>query len=177
MPRLTPITPSQYENGLLLDADVLIDFAHADRTILRLVAENFGPARVLLTTVAEVHDLTPENYPRFGIEVVAPTPAQRTAAGAILSQASEMDLLCFVVCRDYGWTLATNDGILRKMCERHGVRLRYGLELILDLVARGKMSRSDAESVAERLHTRSPTYFHPALLQWFRSQLDERAPP
>lgn len=157
--------------GLLLDADVLIDYAHADDGILRLVARHLAPVRVLSTTRNEVREFRNEDYSRLGITILIPTADQEEAAAGISSRSSLNDLLCLVVCRGNDWTLATNDRILRKVCEEYGVRTRYGLELMLDLFAIGCLPRSRAESVAERLHSRSPEHFHRGLIDWFRVQL------
>lgn len=168
MPGVTEDAP---EPGLLLDADVLIDYAHADDGILQLVARHLAPVRVLSTTRNEVREFRDEDYSRLGITLLIPTADQEEAAAGISSPSSLNDTLCLVVCREHDWTLATNDRILRRICKEYGVRTRYGLELMLDLVAIGCLPRSRAESVAERFHSRSPEHFHRGLIDWFRIRL------
>ena len=172
MPGVTEDAPKP---GLLLDADVLIDYAHADDGVLGLVARHLARVQVLSTTRSEVREFRDEDYSRLGITVLVPTADQEETAAGISSRSSVNDLRCLVVCRENDWTLATNDRILRKACEEHGVRTRYGLELMLDLVAIGCLPRSRAESVAEKLHSRSPGHFHRGILDWFRSRLSRLA--
>ena len=38
-------------------------------------------------------------------------------------------------CREEGWTCVTNDGALRRLCKLHDVKTRFGLRLMVDLVA------------------------------------------
>lgn len=160
-----------------MDANVLIEYAHADEGILPLVARHLGPTRVLSTTLAEVDEIGADDYRRSGIEIIKPTPAQREAAAGIHSRTSRNDRLCFVACRQNGWTLATNDRLLRRLCERSEVPVRYALELVLDLVGAGQISRPHAESVAEKFHDRSPNHYPQVILDWFRSELDGRDDP
>lgn len=164
-----------YENGLLLDANVLIEYAHADEGILALIARHLGPTRVLSTTLGEVRELGAEDCRRLDISIIEPTTAQRNEAAGIPSRTSGRDKLCFVACRQNGWTLATNDRLLRSLCERDEVPVRYALELVLDLVSISRVTRVRAESVAAKFHDRSPDYFPRGLLEWFRSRLDEQA--
>lgn len=163
-----------YADGLLMDANVLIEYAHADEEILALVARHLGPTRVLSTTLSEVDEFETEDCRRLGIPIIEPTPAQRNEADGISSRTSRNDKLCFVACRQNGWTLATNDRLLRRLCERDEVPVRYALELAPDLFGAGQMSRPRAESVAEKFHYRSPNHYPQVILDWFRSELDER---
>lgn len=166
-----------YENGLLFDANVLIEYAHADEGILALIARHLGPTRVLSTTLGEVQELDAEDCRRLDISIIEPTTAQRNEATGVRSRTSGKDKLCFVACRQNGWMLATNDRLLRSLCERDEVPVRYALELVLDLFSISRVSRARAESVAAKFHDRSPEYFPEDLLEWFRTQLDEKDPP
>lgn len=166
-----------YADGLLLDANVLIEYDHADKGIAALAARHLGPTRVLSTTISEVDDFETEECHRLGISIIEPTPAQRNEADRISSRTSREDKLCFVACRQHGWTLATNDRLLRRLCQRNEVPVRYALELVLDLFGIGHLSRPRAESVARQFHNRSPNHYPQVILDWFRSELDGRDRP
>lgn len=157
--------------GLLFDSDVLIDYSTVAEDLLALIAEHLGPAAALTTTVAEVRRLEPVDCIRRGIEVVEVTPEQYSAAAVLASGMARNDDLCLAVCRDLGWTLATNDRDLRRRCAREGVRTRWGLELMLDLVSLGVLTRVRAEAIAAKLHEASPGHFPRSLVDEFGRQL------
>ena len=66
----------------------------------------------------------------------------------------------------------TNDGALRRLCERHGVDTRFGLALMVDLVAAGVLSREQAEAVARQIHASNPLHINRRVLTRFVSALD-----
>lgn len=163
--------------GLLFDADVLIDYSTVAEDILSLVAEHLGPAAALTTTVAEVRRLGPADCARWGIGVVEATRQQHSAAAVLASGMARNDDLCLAVCRDLGWTLATNDRDLRRRCVREGVRTRWGLELMLDLVSLGVLTRVRAEAISAKLHEASPGHFPRSLVDEFGTELDRLRTP
>jgi hypothetical protein len=72
---------------LLVDANVLIDFAHADRSVLALVANHVGAVHVPRDVLAEVDQLDAAACAALGLVLVDGTleqlagPASRTTAG------------------------------------------------------------------------------------------------
>ena len=116
--------------GLLLDANVLIDYEGAAPDILGLTAKHLGSTAVATGVFAEVHPLEPEDLAGLGIHILHPTPDQVRRARRLPSGTSFNDRLSFIVCRDGGRVCVTNDLGLRKLCGRHGVPTKYGLELI-----------------------------------------------
>ena len=158
---------------LLLDANILIDLAKIDPAVLVLLCRSLGPVAVLPTTVAEVRQLKLDDYPRFGIPIEEPTSEEYAAATRLAAHSTPAnDDLCLAACRSRDWMLATNDGALKGRCERAGVSIIRGLELLLALVEKDALSRTGAETVARRLHDDSPGYFHEKLLAWFLAELD-----
>ena len=93
-------------------------------------------------------------------------------AAEIESQVSFNDRLCLVMCRENKWTCVTNDGALRRLCERHGVETRFGLGLMVDLVAAGALTRERAEDIAQRIHASNPLHINERVLGRFSSALD-----
>lgn len=163
--------------GLLFDADVLIDVTSVADDLLSLIAEHLGPAATITTTVAEVRGLSAADCARRGLEVIEATPEQYAAAAALASGVARNDDLCLAVCRDLGRTLATNDRDLRRRCAREGVRTRWGLELLLELISFGVLTRIRAEAIAGELHQASPGHFPRSLLIAFGIELDRLGPP
>jgi len=60
---------------------------------------------------------------------------------------SVTDRLCVVACEHHEWTLVSNDRALRKLCSAKGIRLRWGLSLMIDLVDAGVLTKARALKV------------------------------
>lgn len=162
--------------ALLADADVVIDYQHSDVTVLALVAAHVGPLAILTSVIEQVDGLTRQDCVDLGLEVVAPTVDQRRRAGEIVSAAHFTDRLCLVVARDEGRVCVTNDRTLRNLCARLGVRTRFGLRLLVDLVAEGVLPRRRAERIAEMIRTTN-SYLTERVLRRFHTALDELPAP
>jgi hypothetical protein len=106
---------------LLVDANVLIDFALTDRTVLAVVVRHVGVAHVPRDVLAEVEQLDEAACAELGLVVVDGTLEQLTEAGAGTGRLSFEDRVCLILARDNGWTCVSNDGRLRRECEAAGV--------------------------------------------------------
>lgn len=162
--------------ALLADADVVIDYQHSDLTVLALVAAHVGPLAVLTSVIEQVDDLTPEACADLGLEIITPTVQQRRRAGETDSAAHFTDRLCLVVARDEGRVCVTNDRTLRNLCARHGVPTRFGLRLLVDLVAAGVLPRHRAERIAEMIYETN-SYLTERVLCRFHAALDDLPTP
>ena len=157
---------------LLADADVLIDYRESELAILGLVGQHVGRVAVLPSVLAEVEAVTSTECAALGIEIVEAETERMLRAAEIESRVSFNDRLCFVTCLEEGWTCVTNDGALRRLCERHGVETRFGLALMVDLVAAGVLPRARAEVVARQIHAANPLHINQRVLSRFVSALD-----
>ena len=157
---------------LLADADVLIDYRESDMTILALVGQHVGRVAVLPAVLDEVHGLTATVCGDLGIDIIEVETERMLQAAEIKSQVSFNDRLCLVMCRENEWTCVTNDGALRRLCERHGVETRFGLGLMVDLVAAGKLTRERAEDIAHQIHASNPLHINERVLGRFSGALD-----
>ncbi len=160
---------------LLADADVLIDYRESDLTILDLVVQHIGRVAVVMSVLEEVRGVTAAQCARLGIEVIEVATDQLLQAAEVESSVSFNDRLCLVVCREEGWTCVTNDGALRRLCKRHGVETRFGLGLMVDLVATGVLTRRRAVSVARRMQIANPLHINDRVLTRFLNALDNQA--
>lgn len=166
--RLAPLVDDTLRaEGLLLDANVLIEYRDSDPGILALAAEHLGPVTVVGAVLAEVKRLGECDITRLGIKVVDATPDQEARAKVMRGSTSLEDRLCFVVCFDYSRTCVTNDKGLRRLCARHEVRTKFGLHLMSDLVAAGVLPPSRARRVARTIQAASPDYYEEDILQQF----------
>ncbi len=161
---------------LLADADVLIDYRESELAILALVAQHVGRVAVLPSVLDEVYGVTATACARFGIGIAEVETERMLQAAEIESKVSFNDRLCLVMCREEGWTCVTNDGALRRLCERHGVETRFGLALMVDLVAAGVVTRERAEDIARRIHASNPLHINERVLSRFFGALDALAP-
>lgn len=156
---------------LLVDANVLVDYQAADLAILSLVSRHVGTIHIVSTVLAEVDGLDESECERLGFRIVEPTLAQATEAASPNSRLSFQDRTCLVVCRDNGWTCVSNDKALRRSCDAAGVVVRWGLELMLDLVRGGHLPAEHADDAAERIHRANPVFLNATILAAFRQKL------
>ena len=158
---------------LLADADVLIDYRDSELAILNLVVRHIGRVVVLAPVLDEVRDVTVSECEQLGIEVIEGEADQLLRAAGEESRISFHDRLCLVVCREEGWTCVTNDRALRRNCARYRVTTRFGLALMVDLVANGALTRQRAVNVARQIQASNPFHITDRILNRFVSALDK----
>ena len=156
---------------LLADADVLIDYRESDLLVLKEVGKWIAGVAVLSHTLDEVHRVTRKDCAALGIEVIEVETQMLLAAAEGETQVSFNDRLCFLVCRERRWTCVTNDRALRRLCRRHEVKVRYGLSLMVDLVACGAIDRRWAASIARRMQKANPLHINERVLARFSRAL------
>ena len=159
---------------LLVDAGVLIDYRESDLNILKLVAQHVGRVAVVPFVLDEVGGITATDCARLGIKVIEVETEQMHRAAEVESSISFIERLCLVVCREEGWTCVTNDSTLRRLCKRHGVETRFGLGVMVELVAAGVLNRRRAMAVARSIQTSNPLHVNAHMLADFRDALDNR---
>ena len=157
---------------LLADANVLIDFRDSEIDVIELVGRHVGHVAVLAPVLDEVSGLTRTDCTRLSITVVEAATDRRLTAAAVEASVSFNDRLCFVACRAEGWTCVTNDRALRRLCKRHGVPTRFGLSLLVDIVAAGAMAPQRAMEIAGKIHESNPLQINGQVIARFKSALD-----
>jgi hypothetical protein len=158
---------------LLADADVLIDYRESELGVLELVVQHVARVAVLAPVLDEVRGVTAAQCARLGIEVIEVETERMVQATEFESSVSFNDRLCLVTCREERWTCVTNDGALRRLCERHNVDTRFGLGLMIDLVAAGALPRRRALSVARQIQRSNPLHINERVLARFVAALEE----
>jgi len=159
---------------LLVDANVLIDYANTDPTVLALVARHLGPVHVPKDVVDEVAQFDEDTCDRLGLVVVEGTLEQVLEAGAGGGGLSFPDWMCLILARDEGWTCVTNDGRLRRACSDEGVEVLWGLQLMVKLVAAGELADGDAIAVADAIGATNP-WVSQRVITRFREQVGPKA--
>ena len=154
---------------------MLIDYRNADLSVLKEVGTHLARVAVLEETLKEVRGVGRKICVTLGIEIVEPeTPTLIKAARQQDFRVSFNDRLCFLVCRERGWTCVTNDGALHRLCRRQDVKVRYGLRLMVDLVAAGAISRRRAVTIARRMQRANSLHINERVLARFFAALPNR---
>ena len=160
---------------LLLDACVLIDYLKTDRSILPLIARHVGPIHVASPVSDEVNEITREkDLARLGLIVVEPEIEDALAAATERGSTSFQDRLCCLTARRFGFVCVTNDTRLRKRCQREGLPVLWGLQLIGELHANGGISARRAITFANRMHETNPWHLSEKIVQRFIKAIQDR---
>jgi len=164
------------QEGFVLDANVLIDYWNADLSIVSLAARVLGPVHVPLPVLAKVDQLTHSDCEQAGLTLFEPSTEQLLEAGQGTTRLAFDDRICLIVCRDNNWTCLTNDKALRRACTQLGIRIVWGLELMVRLVAARQLPPEKALAVAEQIHSLNPAFVDRAVLESFRAKIQRFMP-
>lgn len=157
---------------LVSDACVLIDFCNTGcHDILALVSRHYLPIKVPRQVLDEVENLTAAQARDIGITVLE-TDGTEVEEAAIRGGTSRQDRLCFVVARDHGGAVWSNDTRLRNLCKSNNVPVFWGLEMVLLLVERGHLAASRASQAAHAIRAEDPHYITTAILTDFLRKLN-----
>ncbi len=156
---------------LLADADVLIDYAKSDRSILTLVTENFANVYVLQEVLSTVKEIGERDCGRLGIHIIESDIADLVEAGAQSGPLSFEDWLCMITCRKRTWTCVSNDRALIRECRKNNIKVRRGLNLMVELVKSGFLDRRRALRIAQLIHDENPTHINNRVLKLFEEKL------
>lgn len=159
--------------SFIIDANVLIDFARSDLSILGAAAQHLGDIYILSTVLDEVSGLDENRCSLLGICIFEPELAHLLAAGEKPGRLSIQDHLCLALARENGWTCVTNDRALREACRRDEVSMLWGLQLILELVQRGALSSECALKAADEIHRSNPAHITHEILSKFIGRVRE----
>ena len=152
---------------LLMDANVLIDYADSDLDILTLASRHLGRIYVLDDVLAEVEQLSPSGCQRAAIEILEAETEQLIQAGSERASLSFRDRLCLIVAKDLELELVTNDKVLRRHCDREQVGVVWGLALMLGLLKDRHLSLERALRIARMIHEANPLHIGKRVLDEF----------
>lgn len=159
---------------LVLDANVLIDYIESDLAILALASE-MRTIYVTVPILEEVDRLDEGDCDEFGLTVADLTTEQAVRAGEGGRRLSFEDRTCLVLAQDEGLTVVTNDTRLRADCREAGIDVLWGLEIMVHLVADGRLPQEDAVDVAEVMQAANPLYLTDEILEEFRDRIRSSA--
>ena len=132
---------------LLVDACVLIDYANSSSSVLKLVSKHVGKLHVATTVFREVTQVRPDDASRFGLTVVEPNLDMLAQAAAVKGRLSFEDRIALIMSKELGFTCVSNDTQLRLECNRQGVPVLWGLELLVQLADAGAINVAKAVTI------------------------------
>jgi predicted nucleic acid-binding protein len=159
--------------GFVIDANVLIDFADSDPTLLALFSKHIGTIHAIPDVLENVEQISEMECRHLGIVIAEPTLEQYLEAGQKISGLAFDDKLCLLMARDNHWTLISNDKALRSACKNANIFLLWGLELMLPLVEKNLLSPSLAQKTADHIHSLNPKFVHNQILARFTKKIKE----
>ena len=113
--------------GLLLDANVLIDLLDSDFSVLSDVKKHVAEIFVLRDIFTnELPDLSEPDCHEVGLVIINPKKHVSKASETKLGQLTPEDRLNLFTSIDSGFSLVTNDVKLRKACEKRQVKVIGG---------------------------------------------------
>ncbi len=160
--------PKKY---LILDANVLIDYFKSDPSVLKLVSSHLGELFVALPVLEEVKEADQSLLESFGLVVVEPEVDALLEAGMKKGSLSFQDRICILLAKENGWSCVSNDKPLRRECEAEGIPVMWGLEMMVLLVAAGKLDRNAALEVANKIHQANPKYIGKGVVEDFKMKI------
>lgn len=156
---------------LLSDANVLIDYRDSDLSVLSLVVQYLAPVHVVREVVDEVDGVSLTRCRELGLTVIEVEPDVLLQLAGLPRRVSRRDRLSFHVCQENDWICVMNDRPLRRVCEESNIRVKWGLELMLELVSAGALAASSALETARRIRENNPHHISETILQRFTSRV------
>jgi len=141
---------------VITDANVLIDYLVIDKKILKLIPSLFKEATIPIDVLNEVEQITENQIKAYGFTVYYPEPDTYYKAVNSSNGLSYEDNICIIDCQKNGWGIVTNDTKMRKKCEEEGLELFWGLQLIVILVEKGRLSKEEAIKASEKIENSNP---------------------
>lgn len=157
---------------LIVDANVLIDYAHTDLSVLRLVVNHLGPVHVPSVVLDEVDQLSLENCENLGLTVVEEPIDILLAAGEKRGALSFEDHVCLLLAKENEWVCVSNDKPLHRACGEEHIAVMWGLRLMIELVARELLGKDVAMKIAQAIHVTNPKHITPDIIEEFRIKIN-----
>lgn len=157
---------------LIVDANVLIDYANSDLSILALVSRHVGLIHVPSVILDEVDGLNEEDCFNLGLSVVEESIEVLLTAAETRGALSFEDHVCLLLAAENGWTCVSNDKPLHSACVEESVPVKWGLRLMIELVEGGHLGKDDAFEVAEAIQVSNPRHITSVIIDEFKRKIN-----
>lgn len=148
----------QVNRVVICDANILIDYAKSNKKILKSITQHLYEIWVPLPVWEEIKDLSNDDADDLGLNIKEPELEQIIEASAMHGGGlSDQDNMCFIIARDEKAICATNEKPLRKKCADNNIEVLWGLEMMVQLCNKGKLSSDVAERTARKIASYNTT--------------------
>ena len=165
--------PVKNPKEFIIDADVLIDYRESDIEVLTLFSIQVGRLHIGRATFQKVRNLSEAEARR--LRLVVETPDRKLVDKALRARGklSYDDHETLLLAAQNNWICITNDNALRAECDKEGVELLWGLELMKFLVRINSLSLNKVLKVVKMIQISNPDYITDSILRRFEKQLRE----
>tara|TARA_B100000315_G_scaffold137413_1_gene126559 strand:- start:244 stop:744 length:501 start_codon:yes stop_codon:yes gene_type:complete len=154
----------------IIDANVLIDYCKADLSILTIFSKAIGTINIPTPIIYdEVSQISITKAEKFFLNPVEPTLEQLIEAKTI-KRTHFCDNLCFLIAQHNGYTCVTNDKPLKRLCKKHNVPSIWGLEILVILANKSKITKRKAVNVAYAIQKSNP-FITNEIIQRFKNKI------
>lgn len=157
---------------LIVDANVLIDYANSDLSVLTLVTHHIGPIYVPSVVLDEVEQLTEGDCESLGLTVLEEPVEILLAAGEKRGALSFEDHVCLLLAKGNNWICVSNDKPLHRACGEEEVTIMWGLRLMIELVGRDLLDKGVALDTANAIHISNPKHVTLKIIEKFRTKIN-----
>ena len=157
---------------LIIDANVLIDYANTDLSVLKLASMHLGSIHVPSVVLDEVDQLSEEDCESIGLIVLEEPVEILLSAGANRGALSFEDHVCLLLAKDKNWTCVSNDKPLHKACREEQVSVMWGFRLMIELVRRECLDKYTAMEIAQAIQISNPRHITPKIIEEFRIKIN-----
>ena len=156
---------------LIIDANVLIDYALSDASVLTLAARHLGTLFVPRVVLEEVTQFSEADCDALGLTLVDESFDILASAAAEQGGLSFEDHVCLLMAKQEQWTCVTNDKRLHTECRREGVDVIWGLRLMIELVRAEGLEQETAMEIAQLIHEFNPRHITAEVLASLEEEL------
>ena len=158
---------------LVADANVLIDYAKTDPTILALYTTHLGPIYIPSVILDEVDQLDISDCESLGLTIVEEPLQILLAASEKRGPLSFEDRVCLLLAQANQWVCVTNEKPLHRACKQEKIASIWGLRLMIELARAEQLNSDSAIEVAQAIHRINPRYITLVILERFKAELTE----
>jgi rRNA-processing protein FCF1 len=164
----------EIDTAVITDANILIDFYKTNEGILRLLCQEVEKMVVPLLVLNEVDGLSREKAKDLGIIVIDSDMKILEQAFGLMNGLSYQDNLCLLTALRENYICITNDRRLKNECRDKGIRSLWGLEILLFLFERNRITKKEARIIIAEIAAIN-NRMTKTVLQEFENRLEEIA--
>lgn len=163
--------PAVSREKLIADACFLIAFRKGASKALQLAAVHLGEIVIPVPILGEVHDLSEAECLEMNLTIYEPSLAELLAAQPTLVKAKGLqypDRLCVHIADKHGYEIITNDKPMHKACRHSGIPVRWGLQVLVELVEKQLLKPFEAWEMAVAMADANAYMARPVMLEFKR---------